>query len=161
MLLRHYLEQGVAKTELARGLGVSRRTIYHWIETGQLDRDLDAGPVRYRPRPAVATKLDPYKGIIEARLEAFPRLTAQRLFEEIRAGGYPGGYTQVKAYVCQVRPQPPAEPVVRFETPRAIKAKWTSGPSTCPGAGVTRCWWCWDTPGCCGCSSSHARAWRS
>ena len=36
VLLRHYLEQGVGKTELARRFGVSRRTVYHWIETGQL-----------------------------------------------------------------------------------------------------------------------------
>ena len=40
VLLRHYLEQGVGKSELARRFGVSRRTIYHWIEMGQLDRDL-------------------------------------------------------------------------------------------------------------------------
>jgi hypothetical protein len=58
----------VAKTELARQFGVCRRTIYHWIETGQLDRDLEADPVQYRPRPAVPTLLDPYPGIIQARL---------------------------------------------------------------------------------------------
>ena len=38
MLLRHYLERGVSKTELSRRLGVSRRTIHEWIETRQLDR---------------------------------------------------------------------------------------------------------------------------
>src|SRR5690606_27788413 len=69
------------------------------------------------------TKLDPYKGIIAARLEAFPELTAQRLFEEIRAGGYPGGYTQLKEYVRKVRPQPPADPVVRFETPAGFQGQ--------------------------------------
>ena len=36
VLLRHYLEQGVGKAELARRFGVSRRTVYHWIETEQL-----------------------------------------------------------------------------------------------------------------------------
>jgi len=45
VLLRHYLEQGVGKTELAERFGVSRRTIYYWIKTGQLDRDLDDEPV--------------------------------------------------------------------------------------------------------------------
>jgi transposase len=117
VLLRHYLEQGVSKAELARRLGVSRRTIYHWIETGQLDRDLDDEVARYGPRPPATTKLDPFKGIIETRLETFPELTAQRLFEEVRAAGYSGGYTQVKAHVRSVRPQKPVEPVVRFETP--------------------------------------------
>lgn len=117
VLLRHYLEQGLTKTELAKRFGISRRTVYHWIETGQLDRDSDRQEVRYRPRPPVVTRLEPYKPIIQARLEAFPLLTAQRLFEELRGAGYSGGYTQLKDYVRQVRPHAPAEPVVRFETP--------------------------------------------
>jgi transposase len=117
VLLRHYLEQGVSKSELAKRFGISRRTVYHWIETGQLDRDLDSEEVHYRARPPVATQLDPYKPIIQARLEAFPLLTAQRLFEELRSVGYPGGYSQLKEYVRRVRPHAPADPVVRFETP--------------------------------------------
>ena len=117
VLLRHYLEQGVSKSELAKRFGISRRTVYHWIETGQLDRDLDSQEVRYRPRPPVVSQLDPYKPIIQARLEAFPLLTGQRLFEELRSAGYPGSYTQLKEYVRRVRPHAPSEPVVRFETP--------------------------------------------
>src|SRR6185295_7389465 len=66
MLLRHYLEQGTSKSALARQMGISRDTIHRWIRDGDLDRDLDA-PVGYGPGPAVPTKLDPYKPIIEAR----------------------------------------------------------------------------------------------
>ncbi len=44
VLLRHYLEQGMSKSALARKLGISRRSVYHWIETGQLDRELDEEP---------------------------------------------------------------------------------------------------------------------
>lgn len=123
VLLRHYLERGLSKAEVARELGVSRRTVYHWIETGQLDRELDEAPVRYAARPPVARKIDPFCGIVDARLAEFPRLTATRLFEEIRAAGYAGGYTQVKAYVRRVRPAPPADPVVRFETPPGHQAQ--------------------------------------
>jgi transposase len=123
VLLRHYLEQGVGKSELARRFGVSRRTVYHWIETGQLERDLDADAVRYRARPPVTRKLDPYKGIVAARLADFPLLTAQRLYEELRASGYEGGYTQLKDYVRQVRPLPPPEPLVRFETPAGFQGQ--------------------------------------
>jgi len=123
VLVRHYLEQGLSKAEVARQLGVSRRTVYHWIETGQLERELDEAPVRYAPRPPVARKIDPFRGIIDARLTEFPRLTAARLFEEIRAAGYAGGYTQLKEYVRQVRPAPPADPVVRFETPPGQQAQ--------------------------------------
>ena len=117
VLLRHYLERGLTKAEVARELGVSRRTVYHWIATGQLDRDLDKAPVRYTPRPAVGRRIDQFRGMIDARLVEFPKLTATRLFDEVRAAGYVGGYTQLKDYVRQVRPRPPADPVVRFETP--------------------------------------------
>ncbi len=53
MLLRHYLEQGASKSALARQLGVSRETVHRWIRDGDLDRDLDATPVRYGPPRAV------------------------------------------------------------------------------------------------------------
>ena len=106
VLLRHYLERGLNKAEIARELGVSRRTVYNWIDGGQLDRDLDNAPVQYTPRPAVACKIDAFRPIIETRLAEFPKLTATRLFDEIRSAGYAGGYTQVKEYVRQVRPAP-------------------------------------------------------
>ena len=117
MLLRHSLQRGVSKAALARRFGVSRRTIHEWVETGQLDRDLSSGGGRYSPRPAVPHKLAPYTGIIEARLEEFPGLSATRLFDEVRAAGYPGGYSRVRDYVRAVRPREPVEAVVRFETP--------------------------------------------
>ncbi len=117
VLLRHYLEQGMSKAAMARDLGVDRRTIYRWIEGGELDRDRDDEAVLYGPRAGKSTKLDAYTGIIEARLETYPRLTAVRLLQEIRAAGYRGGYTQLKEYVRKVRPRPPEDPVVRFETP--------------------------------------------
>ena len=42
-------------------------------------------PGRGRP-----SKLDPYKGIIDARLADYPKLSAGRLFDEVQAAGYPG-----------------------------------------------------------------------
>ena len=123
MLLRHYLEQGASKSALARKLGVHRDTIHRWIRDGDLDRDLDGERVRYGPRVAVATRLDPYKAIIETRLAAYPELSAVRLLEEIRAAGYGGGYSQLKAFVRQVRPVEPPAPVVRFETPAGRQAQ--------------------------------------
>lgn len=117
MLLRHYLEQGLTKAAVARKLGLSRQTIYRWIETNQLDRDLEAQATRYGPRPPIERKIDPYEALIKTRLEVYPKLSAVRLFEEIQAAGYDGGYTQVKEFVRSVRPRPEPEPVVRFETP--------------------------------------------
>ena len=123
MLLRHYLEQGTSKSALARQLGVSRDTIHRWIRDGELDRDLEAEAVRYGPRAPAPTKLDPYKPIIEARLAAYPELSAVRLLDEIRAAGYEGGYTQLKAFVRDVRPTPAPEPVIRFEMPVGRQAQ--------------------------------------
>jgi transposase len=123
VLLRHYLEQGMTKTAVAERLGVSRRTVHHWIETGQLDRDVSERTVVYGPRAPIPKKIDPYTGIIASRLAEYPELTAKRLFDEIRAAGYPGSYTQVKVYVRGVRPRPPVEPIVRFETPPGRQAQ--------------------------------------
>jgi len=123
VLLRHYLEQGLSKSAIARTLHVSRRTVYQWIDTGQLDRELDDGPVQYTPRPPVVRKIDSYCAIIQARLTEYPRLSATRLYEEIRAAGYAGGYSQVKQYVREVRPGAAPDPVVRFETPPGLQAQ--------------------------------------
>jgi transposase len=116
VLLRHYLEHGLTKTELADRFGISRQTIHRWIREGDLERDLDEEAVRYGPRPPVRTKLDAYKGIIVSRLAEYPELTAVRLLAEVKAAGYVGGYTQLKECVRSIRPRPPKEPVVRFET---------------------------------------------
>jgi transposase len=104
-------------------LGVSRDTIHRRIRSGDLNRDLDGPPVRYGPRPSMPTKLDAYKPIIEARLAAYPELSAVRLLDEIRAAGYTGGYTQLKEFVRCVRPTPIGEPVIRFETPAGRQAQ--------------------------------------
>ena len=132
ILLKHYLDQGLSKAELSRRFGVSRRTIHNWIESGQLDRDLSSGETSYTSRPRVAHKLDPYKAIIEERLEQFPKLSAQRLFDEVHAAGYPGGYSRVRDYVRAVRPQEPADAVVRFETSAGSQGQVDFGTFTLP-----------------------------
>ena len=77
--LRHYLEEGYTQTEIAKELGIDRRTIYRWIKSGDLDRELSPETVKYGPRPPVPHKLDPYKSIIRQRLADYPELTAVRL----------------------------------------------------------------------------------
>ena len=122
MLLKHLLEQGLNKTAIAARLGSSRRLVYYLIKTGQLERDL-AAPLEHRTRTPHPAKLEPYKAIITTRLTTYPELSAVRLFEECRAAGYPGGLTQLKAFVRQVRPRPELEPVIRFETAPGVQAQ--------------------------------------
>jgi transposase len=122
VLLQDYLDQGLSKTAIAERLGLSRRTVHHWLATGQLTRDCDA-EVCYHPRPPVPTKLDPFKAVLATRLTDFPELTATRLFDEVRAAGYRGSLTQLKVFVRRMRPQPPPKPVHRFETPPGKQAQ--------------------------------------
>jgi len=157
MLLKHYLAQGASKSELARQLGVSRDTIHRWIRAGDLDRDLETTPVRYGPRRPVPTKLDAYKAIVDTRLAAYPELSAVRLLAEIRAAGYHGSYTQLKAYVRHVRPTPPPEPVIGSRRRLGVKRRSISRASSLRGACDTRCWWSSATRGCCGAGFIRAR----
>lgn len=99
LLVKRYLEEGVSKSATARAVGISRRTVYNWIEAGELELDPDDMTVQYGPRAPRPTLLDPYKEMIEGRLSDFPQLSAARLFREVREAGYPGGYEQVKRYV--------------------------------------------------------------
>lgn len=50
VLLKHPLKEGLKKTAIAERLGVSRRLVHHWIQTGQLELDLsnDAVVARHR-----------------------------------------------------------------------------------------------------------------
>jgi transposase len=117
VLLVHYFEQGLSKAAIARQVGIDRRTVYRWLDDGALKPDPATGllpkPGRRAPQPC---KLDPYREIIRMRLDTYPELSAVRLFDEVKAAGYPGGYTQVKDFVRQIRPKPEPEPLVRFET---------------------------------------------
>ena len=109
----------------------------------------------YGPRRPVPTKLDPYKTILETRLAAYPALSAVRLLEEIRAGGYAGSYTQLKAAVRQLRPVPAARAVVRFETPAGrqgqvdfakFRLPWGKRYALLVVLGYSRLLWCQFSP---------------
>lgn len=123
VLLKHLLEEGLKKTAIAERLGVSRRLVHHWIKTGQLELDLSNGAPLARQRFQRPSKLEPYKGIIRTRLESYPELSAIRLYDECRAAGYPGGESQLRQFVREVRPRPPLEEIVRFETPPGLQGQ--------------------------------------
>ncbi len=102
--------QGKGIREIARDTGVARNTVRAVLRS---QHDARYGPRKLRP-----TKLEEHKGYLRDRLEraGSVRLSAVVLLREIRAQGYSGGVTQLKEFLASVRPQPPAEPVIRFET---------------------------------------------
>ena len=121
VLVRHCPGQGLGKAEIARRLKIGRRTVYNRIADGTLAKG--GCERKYGPRPARPSKLDAFRGIIEARLQDHPQLSMVRLPDEIKAADCAGGYDQVKRHTRVVRPREPADPVVRFETPPAHQAQ--------------------------------------
>jgi transposase len=102
--------QGMGIRAIERETGLARntiRTILRGLHDGQ-----------YGPRKPRATKIDDYKSYLQERLEKAGKiwLSATVLLREIRALGYAGGITQLKEYLREIRPSPPDEPIVRFET---------------------------------------------
>lgn len=103
-------DQGIR--EMARTMGISRNTVRKYLR--------DTGKPTYQSRPARQTKLDPYKSYLTERVrQARPAwLPATVLLREIQAQGYPGGISQLKAYLSPMKPvKNDGGPVVRFETP--------------------------------------------
>jgi len=103
--------QGQSIRAIAQKLGVSRNTVRRYL------RDLSVVPC-YPDRAQRATKLDPYKDYLLARIEAAKPhwIPATVLFSEIQDRGYSGGITQLKSYIAEFKAVEP-DPVVRFETP--------------------------------------------
>ena len=131
MLLGHYSKGGESKAEPARRLGVSRRTIHSWVESGQLDRDVEAA--RYSPAASGGAQAGTRTRGIDERLSAYPKLRAQLLFEELRTVGYTGGYSRMRYYVREARPRVPAEPFGLASRRQRLAGRWTWASSVCRG----------------------------
>jgi transposase len=108
--IRVLARQGLHIREIARRMNCSRNTVRRYL------REPDA--VTYSPRAARPTKLEAFEAYVLDRIaHARPDwIPAAVLLRELRERGYEGGYSQLKAFVARHRPQPPEDPVVRFET---------------------------------------------
>jgi transposase len=72
---------------------------------------LDAGRVSVRPSMA-----DLYVPFIVETLKQYPHLRASRLFEMVKARGYPGRSDHFRTVVARYRPRAPAEAYLRLRT---------------------------------------------
>ena len=107
--IRVLRRQGKSIREIARMLEVSRNTVRRYLR--------GEGLARYE-REARPSKLDPYKHYIEKRVKAAAPdwIPATVLLRELRAFGYPGGYSILKAHLATLRPAAQPEPLIRYET---------------------------------------------
>src|SRR3712207_6146736 len=107
-MIKDLYRKGASISEIARRTGRDRKTIRRILQ-----RPLTSAPRMRRPRKRRARKLDPDIAYLEQRIQDGV-LNAEKLFTEIRAQGYPGGRSQVKAFVQPFRQRQPAM-TMRFE----------------------------------------------
>ena len=111
---------GASVRQIARSLGVSRRTVDKAL--AQVEQARGAGPTP-RPKSARGSQLDSYEPAIIDLLARYPDITVQRVHEELQRLGYQGGYTILSQRVLALRPRPLVAPVRRFETSPGAQAQ--------------------------------------
>jgi transposase len=108
-------QEGMKRRAIARALHISRNTVRLIIETHSATRTtVHSALVQRRPRFR-PTQLDRFRSKIDALLQKYADITAQRVFEILRSEGFEGGYTAVKDLLRRIRPKPAAKP--SLETP--------------------------------------------
>lgn len=111
---------------IARELGLSRYAVARLIAGHQRGAEAaasDAPASLGRPPSRRASKLDAYEPQLQQLLERYPRITAQRLFEELQRVGYDGRYSILRVRVKQLRESRPPQLTVRFETAPGAQAQ--------------------------------------
>jgi len=111
---------GASMRKIARDLGVARDTVPAVLRRWHAER---AGQASSAAEPRRPSLLDPFNDAILQLLKRYPDITCTRVFEELRAQGFTGGMTIVRARVLELRPQPQHQPVERFETAPGAQAQ--------------------------------------
>jgi transposase len=106
MEIRELHQLGVSQSDIARRLGVDRKTVRKYLH---------APPETYGPRAARPAKVEPYTSYLRERWEQGVR-NAHKLFLELIARGYTGCERQVRAGVAPGRTEERERAFVRFET---------------------------------------------
>jgi transposase len=106
LLQRH----GLSLRRIAAEVGCAVNTVRRHLA-------LEAVP-KYERKVKRQTKLGQFEDYLRERQKAAQpdSIPATVLYREIVALGYRGGMSQLRAFMRALRPAPPADPVVRFET---------------------------------------------
>ena len=123
----HRWQGGQSLRAIARELSVSRWRVSETIrryQTARSDGSIDSSHSELpAPRGQRGSKLDAFETNIAQLLERYPRMTAVRIFEELKAQGYTGSYTILRERVKQLRSRPRKPLVVRYETAPGAQAQ--------------------------------------
>lgn len=103
-------KHGMSLRQIAAEVGCAVNTVRRHLALATLPK--------YERKSKRPTKLARYESYLRERQQAAAPdwIPATVLHAEITARGYEGGMSQLRAFLRTVRPVPPADPVVRFET---------------------------------------------
>jgi transposase len=102
---RLFFAEGWKIGTIAKELHLHHNTVRAAVET---DRQTPAAVLR-------PSKIDPFLPLIRETLAVYPRLRATRIYEMVRARGYPGSARRIRAVVRFLRPQK-VEPYLRLSS---------------------------------------------
>jgi len=106
ILRYHFVEKWKVGT-IATQLG-----IHHSV----VDRILSQAGMPKPERTKQSSIIDPYLPFIQTTLTTYPKLTAARLFDMVKARGYPGGASLFRQRIAQMRPRKQPEAFLRLKT---------------------------------------------
>jgi len=117
LMIRELREKGCYLEDIARKVGVSERTVRRALKRG--------GPPPKRKAGIRPSKLDPYKAQVDQLLNE-DVWNAEVILAELRAQGYTGGISILRAYIHPKRPMRKTRGTVRFETPpgKQLQSDW-------------------------------------
>ncbi|MDT8273559.1 MAG: IS21 family transposase [Desulfomonilia bacterium] len=108
--------QGLSERQIARRLGMSRKTVHKYLE--------DPEAIERGRRPVEReSKLDPYEGNLRAWLKEDPEYKATWIYDHLRPLGYTGGYDLVKLKVHELKEESQRVAYMRFETEPGCQAQ--------------------------------------
>ncbi len=120
--VRALVADGVSEREIARRLGINRRTVARLAGSAE--------PPCYR-RAAAASKLDPFEPVLRRLLEEWPQIRAPRATELLREEyGYEGSVDLVKRRLRALRPLP-VRPAQRtgYRPGQVLQLDWAEMPT--------------------------------
>ena len=113
--------RGRSNRSIAKVLGIDRRTVRKLL--AEVDRHREQGGEEDRRYATRASKLDPFRSVVVELMRQYPDIKAMRVYEELEARGFEGGYTIVRECVRQLRPKPVMQRAKRVETARGHQAQ--------------------------------------
>ena len=125
---------------LVRHFSISRNMVRRILRKHQANRDQGHDILKdsHKERAIGPSKLDPFVEQINQLVEKYPKITGQRVFEEIKDSGYTGGVSILRERLRVLRPTPKKAPIVRFETEPGLQGQMDWSPYTIAFSGTGR-----------------------